>query len=89
MDTGDVENLEDEDPAFIENDRSKKFTVSNPVKNGSHYTYMVTGEDDEGEFNESRRFREFHALATVLRTRWPGCYVPAIPEKKLVNSNSD
>ena len=51
--------------------------------------YSVTGVDDEGDFSETRRFREFHALAQVLRTRWPGCYVPSIPEKKMVNQNSD
>lgn len=43
--------------------------------------------DDDGEFNDVRRYREFHALADILRIRWPGCYVPSIPEKKMVGSD--
>jgi hypothetical protein len=49
----------------------------------------VTGEDDEGDFMEVRRYREFHALGSIIRIRWPGCYVPSIPEKKLMNQKSD
>jgi sorting nexin-1/2/sorting nexin-4 len=55
------------------------------VKVGGHFVYTVTGVDDEGDFSEVRRFREFYSLAEVLRTRWPGCYIPSIPEKKYVN----
>jgi sorting nexin-1/2 len=49
----------------------------------------VTGVDDEGEFSAVRRYREFHALATALKTRWPGCYVPQIPEKKMMNQTNE
>lgn len=49
----------------------------------------MTGVDFDGEFNDVRRFREFHALADVLRIRWPGCYVPSIPEKKMNQNNND
>ena len=70
-----------------EDPRVQKFTVTNPNKASGHVKYTVTGIDDEGEFKENRRFREFHALSIVLRTRWPGCYIPAIPEKKLMNNN--
>lgn len=49
----------------------------------------MNGVDDEGDFSEVRRFREFHALAQVLRTRWPGIYVPSIPEKKMINNDSE
>ena len=49
-------NEEPEDP------RVQKFTVLNPVKIGGHIKYSVTGVDDEGEFNDVRRFREFLAL---------------------------
>lgn len=77
--------MEDDQP---EDPRVQKFTVTEPLKVTGHVKYTVTGIDDEGEFKEQRRFREFHALSVVLRTRWPGCYVPAIPEKKMIN-NSD
>tara|TARA_B110000285_G_C15068066_1_gene586298 strand:- start:810 stop:1157 length:348 start_codon:yes stop_codon:yes gene_type:complete len=49
----------------------------------------VTGVDDEGDFSEIRRFREFYALADCLRIRWPGCYVPSIPEKKVANEKEE
>ena len=67
----------------------QKFNVLNPIKIGGHVKYSVTGVDDEGEFTDVRRFREFHALGQVLRTRWPGCYVPSIPEKKMINQNNE
>ena len=73
----------------VEDPRVQKFTVTNPVKISGHIKYTVTGIDDEGEFSEVRRFREFHALGQVLRTRWPGCYIPSIPEKKMMNQNTD
>ena len=51
--------------------------------------YTVSGVDDEGDFQDTRRFREFHALGVVLRTRWLGCYVPSIPEKKIVGAENE
>jgi len=73
------EEEEQEDP------RVKMFAVFNPMKVGGHIKYTVSGVDETGEFQEIRRYREFHALSTVLRTRWPGCYVPSLPEKKMIN----
>lgn len=75
----------EEDVPEPEDPRVQKFTVQNPVKIGGNVKYTVTGVDDEGEFSEVRRYREFDALGKVLRTRWPGCYIPAIPEKKMMN----
>jgi hypothetical protein len=37
--------------------------VVDPVKIDGHFKYTVSGVDDEGEFTEARRFKEFHALA--------------------------
>lgn len=72
-----------------EDPRVQQFTVTNPVKVAGHVKYSVTGVDEGGEFTEVRRYREFHALGQVLRTRWPGCYIPSIPEKKLVKNNDE
>ena len=33
----------------------------------------------------NRRYNEFLALRNALVERWPGCYIPCIPEKKTVN----
>lgn len=75
-----------EDIAEEEDPKSKIFSVSNPVKSGGHIKYTVNGVDSDGQFEEMRRFREFYALRNVLVQRWPGIYIPAIPEKKLVVS---
>lgn len=61
------------------------FAVTNPVKVGSVVKYSVTGQDSEGRFETQRRFNEFFTLRKVLNERWPGCYIPCIPEKKAVN----
>lgn len=69
--------------------RVKQFSVSNPVKQSGHIKYTVTGVDSEGAFEEVRRFRDFFALKNALMQRWPGIYIPALPEKKLVGNNDD
>ena len=51
-----------------------------------HIKYTVNGVDSDGSFTEARRFREFCTLREVLLNRWPGVFVPALPEKKLVVS---
>ena len=45
--------------------------------------------DSEGPFEESRRYSEFYALREALSQRWPGVYIPAIPEKKLMGNKDD
>ena len=57
------------------------FTVRDPVKVGKITKYTVTGRDAAGEWTCQRRFNEFEAVARALNERWPGCYIPAIPEK--------
>jgi hypothetical protein len=84
-----VEDDAAEEDVEKEDERVQKFAVVDPVKVGGNVKYTVSGVDDEGEFSAVRRFREFHALATTLKNRWPGCYVPSIPEKKIINKNSD
>ena len=66
--------------------RVEKFTVTDPAKVSGTVKYVVCGVDDEGDFKTQRRFKEFHALSVQLRTRWPGVYIPSMPEKKLLNN---
>ena len=61
--------------------RALAFTVKDPVKVGKITKYTVTGVDQAGEWTCQRRFNEFEALQRSLTERWPGCYIPAIPEK--------
>jgi hypothetical protein len=51
------------------------------IKVGQVVKYTVSGQDSEGRFEVQRRYNEFLALNQQLNERWPGCYVPAIPEK--------
>ena len=44
----------------------EKFTVQNPSKKSGHVVYEVRGVDEQGEFIELRRFREFDALSKTL-----------------------
>lgn len=53
------------------------------VKVGMVVKYTVTGQDRQGRFEVQRRYNEFLALMEQLNERWPGCYVPAIPEKQM------
>lgn len=49
-----------------EDEKQAKFKVSNPIKQQGHIKYTVTGIDDTGDFEESRRFKEFFALRNTL-----------------------
>lgn len=84
-------NLEEVPPE--EDPKSQKFSVSNPIKMGSsttgHIKYTVVGVDSDGEFTEARRFKEFNAFRTVMLQRWPGIYIPSLPEKKFMGSKDD
>lgn len=57
---GDAESAEE--PEEEESELQKKFTVTNPVKTGGTFKYTVTGVDEDGDFSELRRFREFYSL---------------------------
>lgn len=56
---------------------------------GSVIKYTVIGNDSEGRFEIQRRYNEFLALNNSLNDRWPGCYIPAIPEKQLIGDKED
>jgi len=48
----------------------------------SYHVYTITGADKDGDFKCLRRYSEFYAVRAVMVTRWPGCYIPALPPKK-------
>ena len=54
------------------------------IKDGiqKYITYNIRGEDVNGPFNIYRRFKNFVFLRETLVKRWPGCYIPALPQKK-------
>lgn len=65
--------------------------VNEAIEKGSSlskYTvYLVKGTDELGGFEVQRRYNEFFTLREVLLSRWPGIYIPPIPEKSLVGAS--
>ena len=45
--------------------------------------------DDEGPFEGSRRYNDFHALRDHLLRNWPGVYIPPIPPKKMTGNKDE
>lgn len=56
---------------------------------GSHTDYKIVGTDKNGNFEITRRYREFYALRNTLRKRWLGFYVPGIPDKKPIGNKEE
>lgn len=64
--------------------------MTNPQKIGSVVKYTVTGQDpQQGRWETSRRYNEFFILHNVLNERWPGCFIPCIPEKQILGDKED
>lgn len=49
-----------------------------------HQIFNVKGEDKFGSFEMFRNYNDFLEIRKVLVQRWPGCYVPPLPKKKIV-----
>ena len=61
--------------------------VSNPVTTdgvGSYTAYTV--ESSIGKKATLKRYSEFDFLRKKLAERWPGIYIPALPEKKVIGN---
>ena len=69
---------------FAGMDRAQIFQVVNPekAKDGDHIVYTVNGVDRLGRFEIYRRYSEFHTLREIFVDRWPGLYIPPLPEKQ-------
>ena len=54
------------------------------VKSGinNYHSYPVNGRDSLGQIECTRRFSNFFKLRDVLLIRYPGLYIPPIPNKK-------
>ena len=69
---------------WIDDAKIKQFSVKDPDRIYGHLIYKCTGVDSKGLFEQPRRFKQFQALGTTLKLRWPGCYIPSFPEKQLI-----
>jgi len=79
---------------IIEYDPNAKITVSEPTKAssgvmGNHTEYKLKGMHIDGAFDETRRYKEFYHLRTLLCANWPGFYIPAIPPKVKIGRMED
>lgn len=78
---------------IIEYDPDAKITVSDPAKTtggiSKHTEYKVKGADSQGEFDISRRYKEFYNLRALLSKNWPGFYIPSIPTKVTIGNMED
>lgn len=52
-----------------------------------YHVYHVHGQDKTAEFSVYRRYSDFVTLKTAMMSRWPGIYIPALPEKKFIGNN--
>ncbi|CAD8084704.1 unnamed protein product [Paramecium primaurelia] len=61
--------------------------VCDPVQKGggisTYIVYTIKGKDCFGEFETCRRFNEFYTIRELLLAKWPGQYIPPIPEKSV------
>ena len=55
-------------------------------KNSNHVVYTVFGFDRQGKFEIFRRYSEFFQLRELFADRWPGLYIPPIPQKRTVGN---
>lgn len=52
--------------------------------NANFHTYTIAGSDQKGDFYTRRRFSDFLKLRSAMLVEWPGCYIPSLPDKKLI-----
>lgn len=64
-------------------DRAQNFCVCNPEKHkkDDFISYTVLGVDRLGKFEIYRRYSDFWVLREIFVDRWPGLYIPPLPEK--------
>jgi sorting nexin-1/2 len=69
--------------------------VVNPEVRGTnkYVVYTLKGEDKNGNsilnigsFETTRRYSDFDQIKNVMLVRWPGCYIPSLPSKKVMGN---
>lgn len=54
------------------------------LEEGGYTSYVISGVDRTGAFEIRRRFNDFYVLREGLRKKFPGFYIPPVPEKKVI-----
>lgn len=52
-----------------------------------HHEYRIYGNDELSEFDVWRRYSDFVILKQHMMARWPGIYIPSLPEKKFLGNS--
>ena len=45
--------------------------------------YHIVGQDKNGSIDVHRRYNEFYKMRAALVKRYPGCFIPSIPDKSI------
>jgi hypothetical protein len=62
----------------------------NPKAFGKDYVvYIIHGSDNLGEFQIIRRYKEFHLFRDLLFARYPGLYIPPLPQKQFQGNKAE
>ena len=80
-DTTEEQRIHESDEIVAVSVESYKFEESRVKK---HVVYVIQGQDSTGLFEITRRFKEFQSLRNILSSMWPACYIPRLPKKKAV-----
>lgn len=48
--------------------------------------YRITGKDSSGCFEANRRYKDFLTLRDQMSYRWPGCFIPSVPPKRILGN---
>ena len=54
-----------------------------------HSVYRIKGYDTLGEIDVTRRYKEFFLFRQILFQRYPGLFIPPVPEKKATGNKED
>jgi len=77
---------------FKMNHNAINIEVMNPTpKDGKfdkYVIYTIKGSDKQGPFEAQRTQQQFLEIRALLVARWPGCYVPAIPPKRMITKTT-
>ncbi|EGR30040.1 PX domain protein [Ichthyophthirius multifiliis] len=71
-----------------QNQQAVIVNLSEPISRdgGKYFAYQINGEDSEGKFEVFRRYSDFYFFRQLLTQRWPGCFIPPLPSKKILGN---
>ena len=71
---------------FLEIVRTELKKNIGKITGGEHTVYVIKGRDNLGEIDIIRRYSEFLLFRDILFSRYPGVYIPPVPQKQVQNN---